>query len=326
MWSVQWSGSHGCYVPSQAVQKDEPFSIAYTHPCEPYVIALKASLPGFDGRWRGRMLDKTAYMTHMACWGFEFHVDPTSFMVHLPHASGVALKERPEDDPGDQVFADFWALPYALTRVFLGDIRNQPEARCEVLPAVRPLKEEDVVSVMREDGAKRPWCKDANIVDFDWAEIEKGFSAPQVCTAGSMCEDSSKGVGQQEGPKHGAEENSVEHDGHSQSQHSPGSVQHRSRGHSSADYGNNRGKSAQGQEGTGGDVMHMHDVAQNTKVHLRQKLNPAQGKETMLWSAAALGLLAWVLFVWFYQSTRRSSRPRRRLISMQLPSATHLDQ
>ena len=255
---VQWSGSHGCYVPSQAAQKSEPFSIAYTHPCEPYVISRKAALPKFDGRWRGRMLDKTAYVTHMAAWGFEFHVDPTSFMVHLPHASGVALKERPADDPGDQVFADFWALPYALTRVFLGDIRKQPEALCEVLPVVRPLKEEDVGRAMYEDGAQRPWCRDANVGAFDWAKIEKEFGVPHACTAGASCE--------------------------------------------------------------GG-------IAERTRVYLRGRLNPSQGRETMLWSAVGLGFLAWVLFIWFYQSARRSRRPRRNIISMQLSSSSaDLDQ
>ena len=278
---VQWSGSHGCYVPSQAAQKSEPFSIAYTHPCEPYVIARKAALPKFDGRWRGRMLDKTAYVTHMAAWGFEFHVDPTSFMVHLPHASGVALKERPADDPGDQVFADFWALPYALTRVFLGDIRKQPEALCEVLPVVRPLKEEDVGRAMYEDGAQRPWCRDADVAEFDWARIEREFAAPHACTAGEQasCEGRS-------------------------------------------DVGTDRGSEVEHQQSKGGG-----DIADKTKMGLRGRLNQTQGKETMLWSAVGFGLLAWALFIWFYQSARRSSRSRRRFISMQLSSSSaDLDQ
>lgn len=236
-------------------------------------------MPTFDGRWRGRNLDKTAYITHMASWGFKFHVDPSSFMIHLPHASGVALKERPENEPTDHVFADYWALPYALTRVFLDDIRNQTEAQCEVIPAVLPLEEEEVVKLMLEDGAKKAWCKDSS-VEFDWSRIHKDFSAPDSCTDGT-CED-------EEGSRHSGRDTSGATD-------------------------DNTGVLS-GQ----GDELHVPDAPPvERSTYWRVPLNPAQSKSTMLWSAAGVGILAWVLFVWFYHSTLSSKKGRKRLISMQ---------
>lgn len=304
---MQWPGSHGCYVPSQAIQKEEPFSIAYTHPCEPYVIALKASLPTFDGRWRGRMLDKTSYITHMAAWGFKFHVDPTSFMVHLPHAPGVALTERPEDIH-DQVFADFWALPYALTRVFLDDVRHQPEAQCEVLPVVKPLEEEDVVSVMHEDGAKKAWCRDADVSDFDWSRVEKDFAAPHACIAGMACNGGSPGTEAGDADIHGEEASEAKTRGDSSSTDDV---------RSSEEYNDDDESHPKVAEG---EILHVPDTSpldQSTKVYLREAWNPAQGKAAMVWSAAGVGILAWVLFVWFCHSTLNSRKSRRKYISMQ---------
>ena len=145
---MQWSASHGCYDPDRALAADAFYSFTYSHPCEPYPIALKAALPPFDQRWRGRLLDKTSYITQMAAWGFKFSVNTDAFMLHLPHPPGAPLLARP-DSPKDQTFADLWALPYALTRVMLEDIAaNDPQFAVHVLPSVPPLKDAEVRDAM----------------------------------------------------------------------------------------------------------------------------------------------------------------------------------
>ena len=135
---MQWAASHGCYKPAAALERDSPYAFAYAHPCEPYPLALKATLPPFDERWRGRLLDKTSYVTHMAAWGFAFTVNPRAFMVHLPHAPAAGLWRQSKDD-NDAVTQDLIALPYGLTRVMLEDLRRTPEFRVEVVPLVPGL-------------------------------------------------------------------------------------------------------------------------------------------------------------------------------------------
>lgn len=149
----QWNLSHSCYEPRRALEAAEPYGFQYTHPCEPYVIGLKAALPPFDGRWRGRYIDKASYIAHLAAWGTQFMVASDLFMIHLPHAAAHPLYERPAD-PHDPVFADLWALPFALMRVFLADVRLQPEFRVEVLPYVAPLDPHQVREAMEADRAE----------------------------------------------------------------------------------------------------------------------------------------------------------------------------
>jgi hypothetical protein len=144
---MQWPSSHSCYDPHHALDTNEPYAFEYTSPCEPYPIALKAALPKFDLRWRGRVLDKVSYITQMAALGTHFFANPSVFMMHLPHPDGVPLKERP-GDRSDPVFQDFWALPYVLMRVMLEDLRKDPEFCTDVLPHVPPLSEADVREAM----------------------------------------------------------------------------------------------------------------------------------------------------------------------------------
>lgn len=217
------------------------------------------------------------------------------------------------------MFADFWALPYGLTRVFLDDIRHQPEAQCEVLPVVNPLEEDEVISVMHEDGAKKAWCRDADVSQFNWSRISADFSAPHTCTEGMTC-DGVKDVRSQEvvtsktsgaGMRRSRLEDTTgatEREVDGQDDVSENGASHR-------------------KEATGNGNMHMpdtSDVASSTNVYLRGSWSTSQGKTTMLWSAAAVGILAWVLFVWFYHSTLGSKKRNRRIISMQLSGSADL--
>ena len=170
---LQWSASHGCYDPDRALAANAFYSFTYTHPCEPYTIALKAALPPFDQRWRGRLLDKTSYITQMAAWGFNFTVNTDAFMLHLPHPPGAPLLARP-DSPKDQTFADLWALPYSLTRVMLEDIAaHDPQFAVHVLPSVPPLKDAEVRDAM-------PWYLSQPVPSPQRsAPASRGRDAPQ---------------------------------------------------------------------------------------------------------------------------------------------------
>ena len=149
---LQWPDSHGCYQPRRALDATAFYDFAYQHPCEPYVIGLKAALPAFDQRWRGRQLDKTSYITQLAAVGFQFTVNPDAFMVHLPHAAGVAMERRVEGDDGDlDLKGDLLALPYGLTRVMLEDLKLTPAFQTEVLVKVPAMSQYRVAKLLNYD-------------------------------------------------------------------------------------------------------------------------------------------------------------------------------
>ena len=146
---MQWPDSHGCYDPQMALHQQDFYDVRYAHPCEPYVIALKEALPPFDLRWRGRELDKTSYITTMAAYNFTFTVNVDSFLVHLPHAAGAAQARA--QLRASRHHSDAVALPLALTRVMLEDLRRVPAATVQVLPLVPGMPDARVARAMQYD-------------------------------------------------------------------------------------------------------------------------------------------------------------------------------
>ena len=86
---MQFVAGHNCYSWLSWFQDGDPkemIPVSYSHPCEPYVIALSDALPRYDERFRGRNQNKIEQLVHMAAWGFEWHLLPSHFVLHMPHA------------------------------------------------------------------------------------------------------------------------------------------------------------------------------------------------------------------------------------------------
>ena len=131
--ALQFQGGHGCYYPRDWLNMTQPYEITYTNPCEPYFVALAATLPPFEPRFKGRIRDKVSILTHMAAWGFTFSVSPDLFVVHLPHAPVVTLTNMSADA---SVHANMWTAPFALTHVLLENAALEPEFAAAVAQAV----------------------------------------------------------------------------------------------------------------------------------------------------------------------------------------------
>ena len=119
---MQAPGAHGkCYSALAWFQDADPPSMVdmeYTHPCEPYIVALSAALPRYDERFRGRYQDKVEQLAHMAAWGFEWRLLPAHFVLHLPHEKTAVFHKEPWDTV---------AAPKALLKVMLQEAAAQPE-------------------------------------------------------------------------------------------------------------------------------------------------------------------------------------------------------
>ena len=125
---------HNCYSWLSWFQDEapaEPVDMEYSHPCEPYVIALSDALPRYDERFRGRSQNKVEQLTHMAMWGFEWRLLPAHFVLHIPHASTAR----------QQGGWDVQTQPLALMKVLIREIEAQPEFRRHITQEVPlPLK------------------------------------------------------------------------------------------------------------------------------------------------------------------------------------------
>lgn len=185
---MQWPQSQGCYTPSLAIHAAAPYTIHYLHPCGPFTVALKAALPPFDRRWRGSALERSSDVTHMASWGFQFHVGVNVFMVHVPAATAPVLKPPPAEGEIDAVYNEQWTVPHALTRVQLEDMRAEEEHDCDIVPLVPPLSRQAVVEVMERDGYDGTTCWE-RVRGLRWWELP-GSERPAVmpaCAARGPC-------------------------------------------------------------------------------------------------------------------------------------------
>jgi hypothetical protein len=122
--SMQFKAGHSCYSPQYWLEHDHPYEFNYRNPCEPYFIALKDSLPKFDGRFRGRFRDKVAILTHMAAWGTRFFVNPDYFIFHLPHEPVVPLHTLSKDR---RVHLYTMVVPHVLTDIMLQETKKEVE-------------------------------------------------------------------------------------------------------------------------------------------------------------------------------------------------------
>jgi Glycosyl-transferase for dystroglycan len=105
----------------------------YTHPCEPYVIALSDGMPRYDERFRGRGQNKVEQLTHMAMWGFNWRLLPGHFVIHVPHPSTA------KPDGG----YDIATTPLALMKVKIAEVEKEPQFKRHVaLHVPLPFKDE----------------------------------------------------------------------------------------------------------------------------------------------------------------------------------------
>eukprot|EP01025_Chloroclados_australasicus_P069421 TRINITY_DN9798_c0_g1_i1.p3 TRINITY_DN9798_c0_g1~~TRINITY_DN9798_c0_g1_i1.p3 ORF type:complete len:118 (-),score=10.66 TRINITY_DN9798_c0_g1_i1:741-1094(-) len=99
-------------------------AMEYSHPCEPYVVAFKASMPRYDERFRGRFQDKVEQLLHMELLGFEWSVLPEHFVMHMPHKV-VSLANSASN-------WDMMTMPYALMQVMINEVKQTPAFRHHV--------------------------------------------------------------------------------------------------------------------------------------------------------------------------------------------------
>ena len=193
---MQWPHSHLCYLPSRAIHASAPYTMRYLHPCGPYTIALKAALPPFDRRWRDSALSRSGAATHMASWGFHFHVGVNMFMVRLPAGAVPPLKAPPPAGEIDGVYNDMVALPHALTRVQLEEMRGEEEHVCDITPSVPPLTREEVAEVMQQDGADGDICWN-RFSGLRWWEVSDAARQAVLpdCAAPGPCAELPLGMG-----------------------------------------------------------------------------------------------------------------------------------
>ena len=126
--SMQFQAGHNCYSWLTWLQDPDPqemLAFEYSHPCEPYVIALSDALPRYDERFRGRNQNKIEQLAHMAAWGFEWHLLPSHFVLHMPHMHR-----------GQDLSWDGYSTPYALSVIMQQEVEQEPEFRRHVIISV----------------------------------------------------------------------------------------------------------------------------------------------------------------------------------------------
>ena len=64
---MQFRAGHKCYNPKYWLEHDYPYEVTVQNPCEPYVVALRDTLPHFDQRFRGRFRDKVSSLCLAQC-------------------------------------------------------------------------------------------------------------------------------------------------------------------------------------------------------------------------------------------------------------------
>lgn len=122
---MQFAAGHNCYSWLSWLQSAAPakmIDMEYSHPCEPYVIALSDAMPRYNERFRGRGQNKVEQLTHMAAWGFEWKLLPAHFVIHLPHASS------PPQEGGWEVSTTV----IALLKLMLREVQKEPQFKQHV--------------------------------------------------------------------------------------------------------------------------------------------------------------------------------------------------
>jgi hypothetical protein len=56
--AAQFVQGHRCYDPHFWLEHESVYEATVESPCEPYFVALRAAVPQFDERFRGRFRDK----------------------------------------------------------------------------------------------------------------------------------------------------------------------------------------------------------------------------------------------------------------------------
>ena len=59
--------------------------------CEPFLIALKDTMPQFAPKFRGYQMDKVSHSQHLGVLGTRFTAHPRLFIVHLPHSKSFNI-------------------------------------------------------------------------------------------------------------------------------------------------------------------------------------------------------------------------------------------
>ena len=58
------------------------------------MLALKSQMPSYDERFRGYGYNKLSYFYYLHTLGFDFHVHPWAFVVHLHHEEQPRMREQ----------------------------------------------------------------------------------------------------------------------------------------------------------------------------------------------------------------------------------------
>lgn len=160
---MQWNAGHGCYDPQRWLAYDQLYETKYANPCEPYFIALAATMPPFEPRFKGRGRNKVTIITHMDAWGFKFTVNPDLFLLHLPHSPVLTLMNMSSDA---NVHINMLSAPYALSQVVLENAAREAPFKGEIeqfLPGFG-----DVVIRKAEANRTREGAADLSVVAYGW--------------------------------------------------------------------------------------------------------------------------------------------------------------
>mmetsp|Transcript_21132 Transcript_21132/g.54931 ORF Transcript_21132/g.54931 Transcript_21132/m.54931 type:complete len:423 (-) Transcript_21132:1444-2712(-) len=77
--------AHSCTDYDRWYEAQEPYSINYKWPCEPYIIGNKKLIPRYDERFTTYGNNKVVHIYHTHVLGFKFAVIPHHFVIHQFH-------------------------------------------------------------------------------------------------------------------------------------------------------------------------------------------------------------------------------------------------